>query len=58
MLKIGGIMIFDDYWWQHYTKAADNPAAAINLFLKLKNGCYKIVRMYYQLVIVKVKDRY
>ncbi len=58
MLKVGGIMIFDDYFWQHYKKSVDNPATAINLFLKLKKDSYKIIRMYYQVIIVKLKDRY
>ena len=54
MLKIGGVMIFDDYFWRYYPKAIDNPAAPINLFLRLKSGSYKIVRLYYQLAIVKI----
>ena len=49
LLKIGGIMIFDDYLWQYYSKDIDNPAAAINVFLKLKQDSYKVVRVYYQL---------
>ena len=36
MLKSGGVMIFDDYLWRYYSKDIDNPAAAINVFLKLK----------------------
>jgi len=51
-------MIFDDYFWQHYKKSIDNPATAINLFLKLKKDSYKIIRMYYQVIIVKLEDRY
>ena len=54
MLKIGGIMIFDDYMWEYYPKSIENPAAAINSFLRLKKGSYKIVRTYYQLIIEKV----
>ena len=57
MLKPGGVMIFDDYFWKHYPKAKDNPAAAINAFLRLKQGEYKIVRVYSQIVIEKVDDR-
>lgn len=57
MLKVGGVIIFDDYFWQHYEKSIDNPASAINLFLKLKKGSYKIIRMYWQVVIVKLTDR-
>ena len=56
MLKIGGVMIFDDYLWQYYSKDIDNPAAAINCFLKLKQGSYKVVRVYYQLIIEKILD--
>ncbi|MBL7003783.1 MAG: class I SAM-dependent methyltransferase [Gammaproteobacteria bacterium] len=56
MLKVGGIMIFDDYLWQYYPRDIDNPAAAINVFLKLKEGSYKVVRVYYQLIIEKISD--
>lgn len=58
MLKVGGIMVFDDYFWRYYPKAIDNPAAAINLFLRLKKGSYRIIRMYYQIIIQKEVDRY
>jgi predicted O-methyltransferase YrrM len=53
MLKLGGLMIFDDYLWKYYPRAIDNPAAAINLFLRLKKGSYRIVRLYYQMIIQK-----
>lgn len=53
LLKNGGIMIFDDYFWEYYKNNMDNPAAAINLFLKLKVGRYKIIRVYYQIIIQK-----
>jgi len=53
MLKIGGVIIFDDYFWRYYPKTMENPAAAINLFLRLKAKSYKVIRFYYQLVIVK-----
>jgi predicted O-methyltransferase YrrM len=58
MLKIGGIMVFDDYFWRYYPKIIDNPAAAINLFLRAKNGSYKIINLYYQIAIIKTTDRY
>lgn len=57
-LKVGGIIIFDDYFWKHYSRSIDNPASAINLFLKLKSGSYKILEVYYQLIIQKTADRY
>jgi predicted O-methyltransferase YrrM len=56
MLKVGGLMIFDDYLWRWYPRAIDNPAAAIHAFLRLKKGSYKIVRVYAQLIIEKTKD--
>lgn len=58
MLKVGGLLIFDDYFWNHYARATDNPAAAINVFLRLKKGSFKIVRVYYQIIIEKTADRY
>jgi predicted O-methyltransferase YrrM len=58
MLAVGGIMILDDYRWRYYPNPIDNPAAAINLFLRLKRGSYRIIRSYYQLVITKTRDRY
>ena len=58
LLKIGGLMIFDDYFWKHYPKAIDNPAAAINLFLKLKRGSFEVVNVYHQVIVRKVSDRY
>lgn len=58
MLKVGGIMVFDDYFWRYYPRDIDNPAAAINLFLRAKKDQYQIIRLYYQIVIVKTNDRY
>jgi hypothetical protein len=58
ILKVGGVMIFDDYLWRYYKAKKENPASAINLFLRLKKGQYKIIRLYYQLVIIKTSDRH
>jgi predicted O-methyltransferase YrrM len=58
MLKVGGVMIFDDYFWRYYEKTIDNPGAAINLFLKLKKDSLKINQLHYQVAIVKTADRY
>jgi predicted O-methyltransferase YrrM len=56
MLRPGGVLIFDDYFWKHYPRAVDNPAGAINAFLQLKKGSYRVVRVYYQLIIQKLAD--
>lgn len=57
-LKVGGLMIFDDYFWFYYPRVIDNPAAAINAFLRLKAGSYRLVSVSQQLVIEKTADRY
>jgi len=55
-LKVGGIMIFDDYFWVYYKNAIDNPAGAVNAFLSLKLGCYEILAVYGQLILRKLSD--
>lgn len=56
LLKVGGLLIFDDYLWRRYKRPLDNPAAAINSTLRLKKGMYKVVSVYSQLVIQKTKS--
>jgi predicted O-methyltransferase YrrM len=55
-LKIGGVMIFDDYLAHYYENKDDNPAQAVNLFLRLKRGRYEFVSVYYQLIIRKMAN--
>jgi predicted O-methyltransferase YrrM len=55
MLKVGGIIIFDDYFWREFS-GIDNPAAAINQFIRLKQHSLSIIRFYSQVVILKTKD--
>ena len=43
-LNINGIMICDDYIWDHYTEIKNNPCYAINSFLKTINN-YKILKV-------------
>jgi hypothetical protein len=54
VLEIGGIMICDDYVWQHYSRVRDNACAAINSFLMLKSGQYRILAVYRQIWIKKI----
>lgn len=56
LLKVGGLLIFDDYFWGYYRHTRNNPATAINGFLRLKRGAYRIVRFYYQIIIEKTAD--
>jgi len=56
-LKVGGILIFDDYLFRFYERPADNPAAAINAFLRLKSGDYELFMVYAQIILCKTADR-
>ena len=56
LLKVGGVMILDDYHWKYYPKASDNPCSAINAFLQIKKGYYRIIYVGYQLHLVKTKN--
>ena len=53
VLRLGGVLIFDDYLWRYYPRRADNPAAAINAFLRLKQGCFELALVNWQVVIRK-----
>jgi hypothetical protein len=53
-LNVGGIMIFDDYFWDYYPDPFLNPAAAINCFINLKKDYLRIESVYAQLVIQKI----
>ncbi len=57
-LKIGGLLIFDDYFWRFYKNDFDNPASAINNLLNSKSKSYKIIAVYEQIIIQKLSDRY
>jgi hypothetical protein len=53
-LKPGGPVIFDDYLWEHFSQREDNPAKAINTFLKYKKGKFRLVQVNYQVIIQKL----
>jgi predicted O-methyltransferase YrrM len=57
-LKIGGLLIFDDYFWRFYKNDFDNPASAINNLLNSKSNSFKIICVYEQIIIQKLSDRY
>jgi predicted O-methyltransferase YrrM len=56
MLKVGGLLIFDDYFWKYYDKEIDNPAGAINSFVRLKRHQLEIVCFDYQLIVRKISN--
>ena len=54
-LRIGGLLIFDDYLWRNYPQVRDNPATAIHNFLHAMTGRYRVECVNYQLVISKLR---
>ena len=44
-LKKNGILILDDFFWKNYDKIENNPAYAINIFLKEIENSFKIMRL-------------
>lgn len=56
LLKPGGLLIFDDYLWREYADWRNNPAPAINAFLRLKAKQVKVIAAYYQLIVQKTTD--
>ena len=49
-LNIGGIIIFDDYFWSFYDNPKSNPAVAINAFINLKREFLKVEMVYSQII--------
>ncbi|ASQ87045.1 class I SAM-dependent methyltransferase [Mycobacterium intracellulare] len=43
LLQPSGLMIFDDLTWNYYPRKRDNPAWAIDLFLRFHAGQYRIL---------------
>lgn len=54
VLAAGGILIFDDYVWGHANDPRTKPAAAINEFLRINRGRYRILRVTTQLILKKI----
>jgi predicted O-methyltransferase YrrM len=42
-LNIGGVIAFDDYFWQYYQDIYKNPGYAINNFLRIIKNKYKVI---------------
>jgi len=55
ILKIGGIMIMDDYAWSNGEPKMQTPKIAIDSFLACFEGKYKLLLKGYQVVIKKLE---
>ena len=56
-LKPNGIIIFDDYFWKKYARNFDNPCIAVNSFLRLKKGLYRVISVYGQIAVQKTGEQ-
>ncbi len=54
LLKIGGILIFDDFFYFEYANYRDRTMMAINIFLKLKEDRIKYLFVNSQVAIQKI----
>jgi predicted O-methyltransferase YrrM len=52
-LNRGGIIIFDDYFWNYYKNLFKNPAYAINCFLKTIKNKYKVILLTNTKIFIK-----
>ena len=53
LLKVGGLMVFDDYMWGNPRDALHRPKIAIDAFTNIFGETTEIVHMGYQLVVRK-----
>ena len=56
ILEVDGILILDDYEWTYYDEPKQNPAYAINIFLKKYYKSLKILNMRQQVVVQKIYE--
>lgn len=56
ILEVNGILILDDYVWAYYDEPKQNPAYAINIFLKKYYKSLKILNMRQQVVVQKIYE--
>ena len=56
VLKDGGLLIFDDYFWRYYPDATDIPASAIHTFLRQKQHQLELICVDRQVVVRKLES--
>jgi predicted O-methyltransferase YrrM len=54
LLRQGGIMLFDDYFWDHMPDVLDRPKAAIDAFMNTFTRRFKVTTVGYQIAIQKL----
>jgi len=48
-----GVIVFDDYEWSNYLNPRDDPARAINMFVRQLGPRYKVLKVGYQVFLQK-----
>lgn len=56
LLKPGGIMVFDDYDWDFFGDQRRHPRIAVDAFLSIYDGKYKLLHKAKQVYIEKVNQ--
>jgi len=54
-LRVGGIIIFDDYQWRDYPELRSNPAVALNAFFRLKSFHLEILAVGHQIIARRIR---
>lgn len=54
LLRQGGIMLFDDYFWDHAPDILDRPKAAIDAFMNTFTRRFKVTTVGYQIAVQKL----
>jgi predicted O-methyltransferase YrrM len=54
LLRHGGIMLFDDYFWDHESDVLDRPKMAIDAFMNTFIRRFKVTTVGYQIAIQKI----
>lgn len=55
VLRIGGMVVFDDYLWDVYENPRSNARLAINIFIAHHRRSYKVLHAGYQLILKKIR---
>jgi predicted O-methyltransferase YrrM len=56
LLKLGGLIIFDDYEWEWRPSALDRPKIAIDAFMTIFQRSLAVVHIGYQVLLKKTVD--
>lgn len=54
LLKQGGVMLFDDYFWDHAADVLDRPKMAIDAFMNTFSRRFNVTTVGYQVAVQKI----